>query len=520
MKLGGLVLRQRIFYFRRRLGGQFGGGEAITISLRTSDRRTAQFRAARLNARWETMMWSERQRGLSPDIAREFFRRGMNDEIRTLVAEMTDPLPPTPERFDRSCRLHEAAFLLCAGHPSNTSVFPDAAWERLPLLDAADREVVTRLVKYRVDDPTLTDEAMQQFGAELMKLDQKWTYVTERDARAQLLRGKAAAFTRMRRLYERDIPPWVDVLEIALDEERFNAALRDFPLREPRSPQLNTPSSEPSPTAWVSAPEKTPTPNEGPEPSFSVRTSVFAVQDTRRFSEIIEAVEADRIATGHWAPDRGERRRVMRSFAWVTGDLRLCDYRPDDVETWIRIVRQAPVGFDWTGAMSKPFDQALFEGRGKTRSPRTINKEITVMAAVARELQKTAWKTAFGAPFINFKEHRHSVRGLNDEIARLPWQKKHFDALFSLPIYTGNQGSRRRLKPGSKIFHDCVYWVPLIIAYHGFAREEACGFELEDIFLDGPVPYFAMRANRARGGGAEEKRGKKNSSASRDQKFF
>ena len=55
-----------------------------------------------------------------------------------------------------------------------------------------------------------------------------------------------------------------------------------------------------------------------------------------------------------------------------------------------------------------------------------------------------------------------------------------------------------------------MYWVPLIIAYHGFAREEACGFELEDIFLDGPVPYFAMRANRARGGGAEEKRGEKN----------
>lgn len=246
------------------------------------------------------------------------------------------------------------------------------------------------------------------------------------------------------------------VLEIALDEERFHAALRDFPLREQRSPQPNTPSPEPSPTVWVSAPDTTPKPNEGPEPSSAERTSVFAVQDTRRFSEIIEAVEADRIATGHWAPDRGERRRVMRSFAWVTGDLRLCDYRPDDVETWIRVVRQAPVGFDWTGAMSKRFDQALFEGRGKTRSPRTVNKEITVMAAVARELQKTAWKTAFGVPFINFMEHRHSVRGLNDEIARLPWQKKHFDSLFSLPIYTGNQGSRRRLKPGSKIFHDCV----------------------------------------------------------------
>ena len=114
-------------------------------------------------------------------------------------------------------------------------------------------------------------------------------------------------------------------------------------------------------------------------------------------------------------------------------------------------------------------------------------------------MQKTAWKPAFGVPIINFGEHRHSGRGLEDKIARLPWQTKHLKALFSLPIYTGNGGALQRLKPGAKVFQDRVYWVPSIMAYHGFAREEACGFKIADVVFEGEVPHFNMRANLLRG---------------------
>ncbi len=64
---------------------------------------------------------------------------------------------------------------------------------------------------------------------------------------------------------------------------------------------------------------------------------------------------------------------------------------------------------------------------------------------------------------------------------RSPFTMEDGQAVFSLPVYTGCQGDDARLKGGSVIIHDALYWIPLIAWYSLLRLGEIAGLLLAEI---------------------------------------
>lgn len=66
-------------------------------------------------------------------------------------------------------------------------------------------------------------------------------------------------------------------------------------------------------------------------------------------------------------------------------------------------------------------------------------------------------------------------------------------AIFHLPPWTGCASLNERLKAGTQIIHDALFFVLMLVWYTGARREEICKLKLDDIFTDGDVAYLFIR---------------------------
>lgn len=156
-------------------------------------------------------------------------------------------------------------------------------------------------------------------------------------------------------------------------------------------------------TPFAELPTAQPTPDERARPASNIIAidSPFLTQETRLLNEVVEATIAAIQRSGDWNADVAQRRRVIYSFVWTSGNKRLCDYRPGDSEHYERTLRQLPRKFRWgdyvkkTGNLGRDFDEVMLETAGSTgaeRHHRTVNRDLTTLARFERELRKVAWK--------------------------------------------------------------------------------------------------------------------------------
>jgi integrase len=99
---------------------------------------------------------------------------------------------------------------------------------------------------------------------------------------------------------------------------------------------------------------------------------------------------------------------------------------------------------------------------------------------------------------LDFATLQDRIEEDEEDTLRMPWREAHFSLIFASPLYTGNQGPKKRLLEGTDVHHDAAYWVPLLIYYSLGTREEICGLELADVEIDAPVPYIYIRKNAVR----------------------
>lgn len=66
-------------------------------------------------------------------------------------------------------------------------------------------------------------------------------------------------------------------------------------------------------------------------------------------------------------------------------------------------------------------------------------------------------------------------------------------AIFSLPPWTGCHSVNERLDEGSRIYHDGLFFVLLLVWYTGARREEICKLKVDDIFCEAMLPYIYFR---------------------------
>ena len=71
--------------------------------------------------------------------------------------------------------------------------------------------------------------------------------------------------------------------------------------------------------------------------------------------------------------------------------------------------------------------------------------------------------------------------------------------IFSLPPWTGTSSPKRRMQPGTCIYHDSWYWVPMIAWYTGMRLDEISSLELNEIEYAGGHWQIQVKPNSLRG---------------------
>ena len=72
--------------------------------------------------------------------------------------------------------------------------------------------------------------------------------------------------------------------------------------------------------------------------------------------------------------------------------------------------------------------------------------------------------------------------------------------IFSSPVYVGSQDHMRvrRRKPGTQVFHDSLYFLPILLTYLGPRRKEFAGLHVDDIAKDEDGYVIILQTNDTR----------------------
>jgi hypothetical protein len=76
---------------------------------------------------------------------------------------------------------------------------------------------------------------------------------------------------------------------------------------------------------------------------------------------------------------------------------------------------------------------------------------------------------------------------------------EHIRPIFDAQHFHGSHSWEDRQRPGDKVFHDSLYFVPMLFTYLGARRAELCGLATDDVYEDRELgPVIHIRANAFR----------------------
>lgn len=483
-----LLRRNGRYHFRRRFA--FGGGSSqpILLALGTADPVDARRIVNRLAVRWDMMSMQAAQRTergtLTLQEQRALFRQGLEQELADATRHVTAPRRPEIDEASYS-KIAVAAYTIVALVPHDApelsvqliEAHTDDGWT-----DAERRLLMNMLRLYITPMSVSRSDAVTALEA----LGTPVNDGTATEARWNLIRGRIEAHKRAPLVdhplfADRDVP----ALHL-LDDELVQQVRRVTPIRPI--------SVEPAPVAEPMA--------------ASDDNGYFARSTTIRFSDQLDDMLATMILNKKYKPDNGQRRRVLQTFAWITGDKHLSDYGPEDRIGFVKAMTAIPNTIRFgelgkSGPMAMPFDATAFDAPTAVtlRSGRTINRDLTILAAAEDVLHETHWRPRYGGDrVLNFLKSWTKIEEDFADPKRVPWTPEHLKTMYALPLWQRGGGANERIKPSvaGKVWQDAAYWLPLFGTYMGVAREEGAGFEVVDFNFDCDVPYVLVQANMTR----------------------
>lgn len=447
--------------FRRRVHFRNIISKPITIALQTADPKLARQRAAILSARFASVKSSvDKMIACGTPLSRA--------EIEALF------------RHELECEL--------GAHVQHA--FENTDWSPRALELAANDRTMYNLLR----TPDRFNEDLIEFATAMIPDD----FIEQRlmaigasvhdaniaAARTHMMRARAAACSRVQRLFDDDVLDAADPIQALMaDLDRPQAA---------NAVLISSEAKEPAPE------------------------SQFLIYDDRRFGDVIDEVIGELKSEGVWKGSTGQQRRIMQTFAWITGNRKLGSYDHRDVPAFKNGLMRLPTDFRFgtptAGAMARPFKDVVSElpplEPSKRRNMKTINRDLSTMSTVAKHLEQTAWKPKVpGAKVMDFSGATVAIKESDSTNLRPPWTAAHLECLFKSPIYTGGGAGKRRLKEAHArphVYHDAAYFAPLLWYYSHACREEICGLEVLDVTCEHPVPYFEIRDNLTRGRDGEK----------------
>lgn len=517
------------YYFRRRARLTESLHAHVTLALGTREPALARHRAASLSVRFTELtgrvaMFIERGDRLTQAMIDEIF----DAELRTCLDDLLLGFHAAddPQAVANAYRTAAAAFRL-AQRPAAVRDIGIAEHERLlsqGFDDITVEGVAADLDRYAHPDH-VADAMIEEWIAALGMLPSRASY---KAVAAVITRAHGRAHELASRYLDPEIQDSIDptaALTQRARDESFRPAGLAGALPATGSPRAGANlSTVPAAVAPVAA-------------AVTVTTnSRFLVHSTRRFSEVIDEVAAAMKAEKRWTGDISQQVRVMRSFAWITGDKALGDYTHLDVGEFKKALQLLPKGFQWQDHFNQPYDavakkvaaeKAAYEraeDKSKLkpfvpRQPVTINRDLSYMSTVAQYLVQNEWAPVIpNTDVLKFTSALiRNAKPKGKTPIRPPWKVSQLRELFSAPVWTGGRGHLQRLHPAppEDVYQDAGYWLPLLLYYSHAALNEIAGLKLDEVSLDTPVPFVTVQNNNLRGTD-DELRGEKRAARGRD----
>lgn len=517
------------YYFRRRARLTESLHAHVTLALGTREPALARHRAASLSVRFTELtgrvaMFIERGDRLTQAMIDEIF----DAELRTCLDDLLLGFHAAddPQAVANAYRTAAAAFRL-AQRPAAVRDIGMAEHKRL-LSQGFDEitveGVAADLDRYAHPDH-VADAMIEEWIAALGMLPSRASY---KAVAAVITRAHGRAHELASRYLDPEIQDSIDptaALTQRARDESFRPAGLAGALPITGSPlaganPLTVPRAAAPAPAAVSV-----TPN-----------SRFLVHSTRRFSGVIEEVAAAMKAEKRWTTDISQPMRVMRSFAWITGDKALGDYTHLDVGEFKKALQLLPKGFKWQDHFNQPYEVVAkkvaaeksayerAEDKSKLkpfvpRQPVTINRDLSYMSTVAQYLSQNEWAPVIpNTDVLKFTSALiRNAKPKGKTPIRPPWKVSQLRELFSAPVWTGGRGHLQRLHPAppEDVYQDAGYWLPLLLYYSHAALNEIAGLKLDEVSLDTPIPFVTVQNNNLRGTD-DELRGEKRAARGRD----
>lgn len=486
------------YVFRRRVHFRSLISKPVTLALRTADPNQARRRAAMLSARFATEKTKvEAMLEIGPRLTGEqieaIFRHALEEELGSLLGDAyanepwSDSVPDVAGSIAEACRtLRRPNRSACPRDSRRDEPPPFGEHAHLRGSDFYAAQIIANL-------------GDEQVAALLRALGMAPTATALEPARTHIIRGMGKGAELAQRAFDDDVLDAPDPMR---------ALTADVGLR----PTVVAPAAPHQMASVVSSGGAADQPNP------------FVLFEARRFSEVIDNIIAELKAEGTWSGNTAQQRRIMQTFAWITGDKPLGAYNHLDVAAFKNGLLRMPVKFSFgtldRGTMTRPFAEVVAGLPPLTpamrRNPKTVNRDLSFLQTVSKHLSQTCWKSrTANALVLDFGAARLTVKDKGSTL-RSPWQKAHLECLFASPIYAGGDGAKQRLKSKGRrpiIYHDAAYFAPLLWYYTAACREEICGLEIADVILDHETPYLHIQDNLTRGEDGEkagEKRAARN----------
>ncbi|MFL1875985.1 DUF6538 domain-containing protein [Hansschlegelia beijingensis] len=488
-RVSNLARRGAVYYWRRRLPAEIAcriGKSHLEISLRTMDSRIARFRGAQMSALAERLFAMPISAILTKQQASDLFTAAFTMHLVKMM-QLREIDRADGRNLENIAELERArghAYLML----SEFGAAPSSG-ERQHLLSRG------------LSEPG-ADRALQQLE-ELRTITASATSV----GRIQKLLSTIGAEPNAR--------------NVTASKNIYYRALGEALIRSADMVNLDLPYDDLVAEAVAALLEEgAPIDRAGELAATSPRTpspapsNVANAQDTNRSAAVGPTIVAlgDRLCANkqgddhHWTPKTASQARsifnlLQRFMSESHGSDRIADLRQDRLAAFDVLLRRTlPKTYG-----KSPHDKlrTIREFEDSAKGPQsaergleigTRNRHWTFIGQLI-EFAKSSGETVderLDASKFHQRQNKPARR-------QRPVPKEDAVAgLFGSTIYTGYAHWRRLAKPGPLVLHRAAYWVPIILAYSGMRRDEACGLAVDDVgFVDGAA-YFMVRGNKFR----------------------
>lgn len=219
-------------------------------------------------------------------------------------------------------------------------------------------------------------------------------------------------------------------------------------------------------------------------PSYEGSTPSAEASEETSIVKLTERLIDEKATLGEWnEKTQRQVRSIIATFVEMIGEDHVRLLGQNRIAEYRSLLLSLPRAYG-KGQNDRKTPLAVWLERAKAlskekigRDPGTLNRHLTQLKEVLVYIEACGHNIEFtGVSKLLAKKKRRA----RDE--RNIFSQNDLDAIFRQPPWLGCDGLDKRMSSGTTVYHDGIYFVPLLARYTLARREELCGLDVDDVF--------------------------------------